>query len=119
MLQWLDVLLESLHWGVIAINLLGWIPRRTRRLHWVMVNLTALSWLGLGAWYGWGYCFLTDWHWEVKRRLGIDELPPSFIHYALDRWGIPYHPAMVDGAVAIVFGVVWGVAWWQWWRRRR
>ena len=33
--------------------------------------------VGLGAVYGWGYCPCTDWHWDVKRRLGETGLPRS------------------------------------------
>ena len=46
-----------------------------------MLALTLFSWLILGFWYGFGYCFLTDWEWDVKRRLGETGLPNSFIQY--------------------------------------
>ena len=32
----------------------------------------------LGVWYGWGYCPCTDWHWQVRARLGFDD-PHSYI----------------------------------------
>jgi hypothetical protein len=62
----------------IAFNCLGWAWRRTRRWQLATLSLTALSWFGLGAWYGWGYCPFTDWHWQVRERLGYDD-PPSYI----------------------------------------
>jgi len=46
------------------------------------VSLTALSWFGLGVRYGWGYCPCTDWHWQVRARLGYDN-PPSYIQLLL------------------------------------
>jgi hypothetical protein len=43
-----------------------------------MAALTAASWFGLGLCYGWGYCLCTDWHWQVRSRLGFED-PPSYI----------------------------------------
>jgi hypothetical protein len=81
MLVVLDVLLFVTHVVVIVFNLTGWIWRRTQRLHLIVLVLTVLSWVLLGIWYGWGYCFLTDWHWNVKRQLGEAGLPPSFTEF--------------------------------------
>ena len=61
---------------------LGWAWRRTRRWQLATVTLTALSWFGMGIWYGWGYCPSTDWHWQVRARLGYDN-PPSYIQLLL------------------------------------
>jgi hypothetical protein len=66
------------HTAWIAFNCLGWIWRRTRPWQLAAVALTALSWVGLGVAYGWGYCPCTDWHWQVRARLGFDD-PPSYI----------------------------------------
>jgi hypothetical protein len=44
------------------------------------------SWFVLGAWYGVGYCLLTDWHWDIKRQLGEVNLPNSYIEYCLARF---------------------------------
>lgn len=104
---WLDTLLWWLHVLVIGFNLLGWIWNSTRRLHLVIVLLTIVSWLILGFWYGFGYCFLTDWHWEIKRELGEADLPSSFITYLLNKqlgWSIP--AAIVDWVTALAFGSV-------------
>jgi hypothetical protein len=68
----------AFHTGWIAFNCLGWIWRRTRPWQLVTLGLTAVSWFGLGAWYGWGYCPCTHWHWAVRARLGYDD-PPSYI----------------------------------------
>lgn len=66
------------HTGWIVFNCVGWAWRRTRRWQLATVTLTAISWFGLGIWYGWGYCPGTDWHWQVRARLGYDD-PPSYI----------------------------------------
>jgi hypothetical protein len=38
----------------------------------------------LGIWKGWGYCFLTDWHYEVLERLGKQNLPRSYIAFLVE-----------------------------------
>jgi hypothetical protein len=68
----------TLHSAWIIFNCLGWVWRKTRVWHLVTVSLTALSWFGLGVWYGWGYCPCTDWHWQVRARLGYHD-PPSYV----------------------------------------
>jgi uncharacterized protein DUF2784 len=80
----LDWVLTLVHTLVVLGNLLLWIPRRTLRLHLVLVLCTTASWLGLGAFYGVGYCFLTDWHWRIKHARGETGLPGSFIEYGLE-----------------------------------
>jgi hypothetical protein len=65
--------------------MVGWIFPKTRKLHLITIALTFGSWFILGFWYGFGYCFLTDWHWDVKKKLGETNLPSSFIKYFADR----------------------------------
>jgi hypothetical protein len=104
LLYLLDHGLMALHLLVIAINVFGWIMPRTRALQrWVLL-LTTLSWLGLGAVYGLGYCFLTDWHWTVKRQLGEHVLPPSYIQYILhNKLGFNFSDFSVDVGTGSVF----------------
>ena len=66
MLSFLDVLLTVFHLTLTLFNLTGWILKKTRKLHLVVLMVTAASWFVLGIWYGWGYCPLTDWHWQVR-----------------------------------------------------
>ena len=61
----------------VLFTCLGWMWRRTRPWQLAVVLVTAVSWFGLGAWYGWGYCPCTDWHWHVRARLGYRS-PPSY-----------------------------------------
>ena len=84
MLVFLDIILYGLHLILILFNLLGWIRRRWLRVHLWVAGLTLLSWFGLGLFYGMGYCFLTDWHWDIKRKLGEKDLPASFVEYFLE-----------------------------------
>ena len=99
----LDMLLVAFHTLLVGFNLLGWVWCRTRRLHLITISATLLSWFGLGVVYGWGYCPLTDWHWQVKRALGETALPASCVEYYLDRLtGFDWSRTTVD---ALVVGV--------------
>ncbi len=84
MLKVLDVLFFILHILIIGFNLFGWIWPKTRNLHIFLVALTLCSWLIAGIWFGFGYCVITDWHWDIKKQLGEVNLPSSFISYLLN-----------------------------------
>ena len=108
MLTFLDIFFTTTHIVLTLFNLTGWIWPRTRRLHLITLGLTLLSWFVLGFWYGWGYCVLTDWHWQVKERLGERNLPASFIKYYADKVsGKDVDPALVDRVTlaCLVFAV--------------
>ena len=112
----LDILFVVFHTLLVGFNMLGWAWRRTRRLHLITISATLLSWFGLGVAYGWGYCPLTDWHWDVKRALGETGLPASWMKYYLDLvTGLDWSAALVDGLVigsalaALVLSVVLNV----------
>lgn len=102
----LDVLFVVFHTALVGFNMLGWAWAKTRRLHLFTIGTTLLFWFGIGMVYGWGYCPLTDWHWDVKRALGETALPASWIKYHLDAvTGFDWNAALVD---AVVTG--WGLA---------
>lgn len=71
MLQLLNILFFALHNVLIVFNLAGWIWPRTRKLHLGTTGATLFSWVVMGAWYGWGYCLCADWHFQIRRKLGI------------------------------------------------
>ena len=101
------------HGGLILFILIGWIWRRTRRIHLVAIGLTFLSWFGLGIFFGWGYCPCTDWHWEVKRKIGETNLPKSYVKYYLDKLsGITWEPIMVDIVVMILSLLILALSIW-------
>lgn len=102
----LDFLLTILHLVIIGFNLLGWIWPATRRLHFISVLLTAGSWLLLGIWYGLGYCPITDWQWQIKEKLGEENLPNSFIKYYADKIsGQDVSADFIDLATGICFAL--------------
>lgn len=83
-LELLNILFFVVHGLWIVFNCVGWIWRRTRPWHLLTMALTAGSWLVLGARYGWGYCPCTDWHWQVRERLGHVD-PPSYTELLIER----------------------------------
>lgn len=106
MLQLLDFIFLWLHIIVILFNLGGWIYKRTRKMHLFVVGSTLFSWLILGFKYGFGYCFLTDWHWNIKYKLGEADLPPSFIKYFIDKYTFLNISAEVTDLITIsLFGI--------------
>ncbi|HLW20198.1 MAG TPA: DUF2784 domain-containing protein [Cyclobacteriaceae bacterium] len=98
-LQSADYFFMVFHTALILFNLFGWVWKPWRKAHLIVISLTFASWGLLGIWYGWGYCPLTDWHWEVLYRLGHDELPSSYISYLLQRT-LDWH--LHDGTVDIL-----------------
>ena len=69
------------HTALIFFNLFGWLPKKTRKLNLITLLATFGSWALLGFWKGWGYCFLTDWHYNILRQLGERDLPNSYIAF--------------------------------------
>ena len=67
------------HSSWIFFNCVGWIWRQTRAWQLATVSLTALSWFGLGkCGNGRKNCPCTEWHWQVRARLG-HHYSPSYI----------------------------------------
>ncbi|MCR9016988.1 DUF2784 domain-containing protein [Aquiflexum gelatinilyticum] len=94
------------HTFLICFNLFAWIWKPLRKWHLAVISLTLASWVFLGIWYGWGYCLLTDWHWEVLRKSGIQDLPDSYISYILQRFfGLNFKDKTVDG-FTLVFALL-------------
>src|SRR5688572_27358109 len=111
----LNIAFFVFHTSWIAFNCFGWVWRRTRPAQLATVSLTALSWFGLGVWYGWGYCPCTDWHWQVRARLGFND-PPSYIHLLIHTvTGIDLDPDAADAlavltlATSAVLGVLFTI----------
>ncbi len=91
-----DISFFILHLGIILFNLFGWLWNKTLKPHLVVIMITIFSWFILGIWYGFGYCFLTDWHWEIKRELGETDLPASFITYFFRMIHLPISSGVAD-----------------------
>lgn len=100
----LDVFFLVFHTGWVVFNLVGWMWKKTRRANLVTLLLTGGSWVGLGMWYGYGYCPCTDWHWQVRRAMGDDDLPRSYMKFLVDvLTGLDVGAALVDAVTVIGF----------------
>lgn len=113
----LDYFFSVFHGSLVLFNLTGWAWKRTRRIHLITTGLTILSWFGLGIFYGWGYCPCTDWHWEIKHKLGETNLPISYIKYYVDKLtGLKWDPLVVDAAVLILGLMAFALSCWFNWQ---
>ena len=99
MLLALDIFFTALHSLVILFTLTGWFFKKTRKLHLIHCGIIVLSWVGLGFFYGFGYCILTDWHYQILEQRGYTDLPYSYVTFLLERT-IGWAPAnnIVDAA---------------------
>ena len=113
MYAFLDTFFVIFHSSLVVFSLVGWIWKKTRTAHLLVLSLTMCSWFGLGIWYGFGYCPLTDWHWQVKSQLGETNLPSSYVKYYAD-WltGQNWNAFLLDLAVAILGVAAFGVSIW-------
>lgn len=108
----LDAAFFAFHTAWMIFVCVGWAWRRTRRVHLAIVALTAASWLGLGAFYGWGYCPLTDWHWQVRARLGYDD-PNSYVQLLVNTvLGLDPPPLLTDIVTALALVLAAGASVW-------
>jgi hypothetical protein len=101
------------HTALILFNLFGWLHPKTRRWNLITLLATFGSWIVLGIWKGWGYCFLTDWHYDILRRLGERNLPSSYIAFLVQKlsgWlpeAVLVNSLTLGLAVLALIGSVW------------
>ena len=84
MYAFLDKFFFVFHSSLMIFILFGWIWKRTRIANLVIILLTTFSWTILGIWYGFGYCFCTDWHYQVRIKLGYFDMPSSYVKFLID-----------------------------------
>jgi Protein of Unknown function (DUF2784) len=102
--QFLNIFFFIFHTVFTLFNMIGWAFAKTRKLHLVTLSLTAFSWFVLGIWYGWGYCFCTDWHWDIREKLGYEDRSNSYIHFLiLKLTGVNLKPQLVEHVTLIIF----------------
>lgn len=99
-----DSLFIIFHSVLICFNLFGWIPKALRKWNLLSLILTTFSWFILGIFYGFGYCFLTDWHWQVREKLGYATDSSSYIHFLItELTGSSIDEKLVDIVTVIFF----------------
>ncbi len=106
MYAFLNIFFFVFHTCIILFNLFGWIWKKTRLANLILLSLTAFSWFLLGIWYGYGYCPSTDWHWQVRMKLGIYDMPSSYLEFLFETFtGLDVSRTLVD-IFALIFLVV-------------
>jgi len=99
----LDKFFLVFHTSLVLFILLGWLWKRFRRINLIVQLLTVFSWFVLGIWYGFGYCPCTDWHWQVRARLGYHDMPASYLVFLINNLtGIRVNKTLVD-VFAVIF----------------
>ena len=107
----LDTFFFVFHSFIIIFILFGWIWKKTRVINLIVVLITAFSWTILGIWYGFGYCFCTDWHYQVRMKLGYYDMPSSYVKFLIDSLtGMDANSRLVDVLTFISFLLVFIIA---------
>lgn len=120
MLEFLNVAFFVFHTAFTLFNLVGWIWRKTRPWHLTTLLLTAASWFGLGIWHGWGYCPCTDWHWEVRAKLGYHDVANNYIEFLIEKLtGLSIHTQHMETILIVGLMVLLVLSVWLNWRDRR
>ena len=100
----LDIFFLVFHSAFILFILFGWIFPKTRRANLIAIALTAISWFGLGIFYGIGFCFCTEWHWQVRMKLGDYSMPASYTKFLADSiTGLDFNATLIDAITGIGF----------------
>lgn len=104
MLAIANILFFVFHTVLILFNVLGWIWERTRKWNLLTLGLTLFSWCVMGIWKGAGYCICTDWHWQIRRAMGIRDNADSYLVLLVQKlsgWNPPI--ALVNTVALVVF----------------
>ena len=97
MYAFLDKFFFIFHSSLIVFILFGWMWKRTRLANLIVILMTAFSWTFLGIWYGFGFCPCTEWHWQVREKLGFYDMPSTYTKFLIDSLtGLDVNPKLVD-----------------------
>jgi len=111
------------HTVLIFFNLFGWMSPRLRKWNLICLAATLFSWLAMGLFYGIGYCICTDWHFQIRRELGISDRADTYLQLLVRKisgWDPPLNLVNNVAAVCMVLAVTASVTLNILdWRRRR
>jgi len=97
MYSFLNIFFFIFHSALMVFIIFGWMWKKTRVANLVVVLLTAFSWFILGIWYGFGFCPSTEWHWQVRMKLGYYDMPNSYTKFLVDNLtGLDVNQKLVD-----------------------
>lgn len=93
----LNIFFFVFHTSLMVFIIFGWMWKKTRVANLVVVLLTTFSWFILGIWYGFGFCPSTEWHWQVRMKLGHYDMPSSYTKFLVDSLtGLDVNEKLVD-----------------------
>ena len=104
----LNILFHVIHLLIIFFYIFGWMMPETRTAHYILALLILFSWCGLGIFYGFGYCLVTDIQWKIKKKMGQDPGTKYYVKYAIDKvTGLNTNPKIINGATkSAYFGIL-------------
>jgi len=103
-LKLLNLIFHLIHLSVIFFFLFGWMFEITLLPHFILSVLILLSWFGLGAFYEFGYCIITDIQWKIKRLLKQEPATELYVKYMIDKvTGLDTNPRFINGVTTYTF----------------
>ena len=119
----LNIFFFIFHTLFTVFNMVGWMFPKTRKLNLITLLLTAFSWFVVGIWKGIGFCYCTEWHWQVRKQLGYHDQTNSYIHFLiLKLTGANLSVSLVETVTVIVFAISLLMSVWlnmRDWRRKK
>jgi len=112
MLPFLDIMFDIFHFLLVIFIVSGWLFPHLRRIHLVVVLLTGCSWIIFG--HELSNCILTDWHFNILRKMGKINLPDTYTQYALKRitgLAIPKTTALLITRLCWLLSLLLSITW--------
>lgn len=103
-LNLLNIFFHIMHLSIIFFFLFGWLFITTQEAHFVLAVFILASWYGLGIYFGFGYCLVTDLQWKIKKLLG--QAPPTefYVKYMIDKiTGLDTNPTIINGLTTSIY----------------
>ena len=102
-----NILFHFVHLAIIFFFLFGWLAGKTLLAHFILSILILLSWCGLGIFYGFGYCLVTDIQWKIKKRMDEKPYTEYYIKYMIDKvTGFDTNPNTVNTVTQYSFFII-------------
>jgi len=111
-LPFLDIMFDILHILLVIFIVSGWLFPDLRKMHLVVVLLTGCSWIIFGNELN--NCILTEWHFNILRKMGIINLPDTYTQYALKRitgLAIPKTTALLITRICWLLSLFLSITW--------
>ena len=103
----MNIFFHLVHLAIIFFFLFGWLLSQTVLAHFILSILILLSWYGLGFFFGFGYCLVTDIQWKTKKRMGQEPYTEYYIKYMLDKMtGLDLNPNTVNAITTYTFFII-------------